>query len=192
MISRNEPKLKLAAEQVQAVNPMVNVQILEFNFNRAYTKEAYQKIYDKLDELKDISILVNNVGYSEREFVPYHLSEDDSIASFMNLNTIPMVYLTKYCLNLMLKRVNKRSAVIDISSGLGIIRDPRYTPYCATKSFVDTFTGCLAINPLYKDIDILNLNTLGVITQMNEGGHMFAVTSDDYAEHALQHLGHEN
>lgn len=129
MISRNSASLEIAAQEVRNVNPNVIVKILEFNFNQPFNQTAYQKLYDVIDELKDIAVLVNNVGYNEKPRLDFHAVSDGSATSLLQINTMPIVYLTKHCLGQMVERKNKRSAVISVSSLSGKLLSPKTSIY---------------------------------------------------------------
>lgn len=190
MISRNSVKLDKAAQEVMKVNTKVLVRTIEFDFNRPYTKEAYQPIYNVLDEIKDIAILINNVGYGSNDPAILHELSDDNVTSVFQINTIPLVYMTKYCLKLMVAREGKRSGILNLSSVSALFKRGSNL-YPSTKAFVGAFTECLANDPKYKGIDFLNLYTASVSSQMNRSKVLMTVTADDYAKQSLRHLGYE-
>lgn len=92
----------------------------------------------------------------------------------------------------MVKREDRKSAVINISSVSALLKDPESQIYAASKQFVACFTECLSKAPVYKDIDFLNLYAGSVKTNMNEGTIMMCVDPYNYAKSSLRHLGYEN
>lgn len=192
MISSNEARLKIAQAQVKLENPDVEVKIMEFNFNRPYTPEDYKPLYDTLDLLSDIAILVNNVGYGYHSDKVLHLRDDALVTSEFQLNIVPMIYMTKHCLGLMLERKDKKSAIISISSIASIFFSGSSTMYCCTKAFIVNFMNTLSQAPQYKNIDILALQTASVESNMNRGKMPMTVSPEEYSEKSLKHLGYES
>lgn len=189
MISRDKKKLDEKAKEVMAINQDIEVKTIEFNFNRAYLKEAYQPLFDELDQL-NISLLINNVGYGYcKDSINFHSMDEDDVISLYQLNMIPMIHMSKYFLRRATRRVGKRSGMINISSLAALFPAPGSHLYTGSKAFVDNFTQSLAATPIYTDIDIISLNTCNVESNMNRGVMMLTVTADNYAKQALNVLG---
>ena len=195
MISRSQKKLEKASKEVKTMNDKIQVEILEFNFNRSYELDQYKLIYDKIESLKDVSVLINNVGYTigSRNVINYHLMQDDEILSYFNINLIPAIHLTKFCLSQMIaNRNDKKSAVITLSSIISLMPSSSGAHmYSGAKVFLNNFMTSLSDTPIYKNIDFLTLKTASVKTNMNRGTLPLSVTADDYAEGAIRHLGYE-
>jgi short-subunit dehydrogenase len=190
MISRNSVKLEASSKKVLEVNSKVQVRTFEFNFNRPYSPEAYKPLYDILDEIKDISVLVNNVGYGPRLNAQFHEYPIDLITTTFQLNTIPMLYVTQYCLKLMVAR-EKRSAIINVSSIAKMFKAYESHIYSSSKSFSSCMMDCLKKAPAYKNVDFLDLLTASVKSNMNDGKLVLTVDADSYAKSSLKHLGYE-
>ena len=86
MVSRNADKLKQAAKEVELMNPTAQIKIFEFNLNRHYSEESYKPLLNAIDELKDVSMLINNVGYRHGLQQIYHEFDTDQLASTFQLN----------------------------------------------------------------------------------------------------------
>ena len=196
MISRNQQKLDKVAQEVRALNDKIKVDVLEFNFNRPYDVDQYKVIYDKIDSLDNVSVLINNVGYSigSLKLGSYHMMDDGDILSYFNINLIPAIHLTKFCLNQMVtKSKDKKCAVITVSSISSLLPSvPGAHLYTGSKVFLNNFMASLSGTPVYSNVDFLTLTTASVKTNMNRGTIPLSVTADDYAEGALRHLGYEN
>lgn len=189
MISRSKSKLDEKAKEVQELNPNIKIKTIEFNFNRHLDKTAYEELFKELDKF-DISLLINNVGYSHTvKGKQLHSLDDDLVCSFYQINTIPMIYMSKYFLGKAIKREGKKSGMLNVSSLMALISLPGSGLYTGSKGFVDNFTKSLAATRIYKDIDISSLNTCGVATNMNEGKLMFSCQPEEYAKQALNVLG---
>ncbi|WCT14282.1 SDR family NAD(P)-dependent oxidoreductase [Mucilaginibacter jinjuensis] len=83
-----------------------------------------------------LDILINNAGVVSAGKLE-DISDEDIIAQ-QNINVTGLILLTKYCLPLL--KLSSEAAIINVSSGLGIIGLPFYAPYAATKAAVRQFS----------------------------------------------------
>ncbi|HEY4198906.1 MAG TPA: SDR family NAD(P)-dependent oxidoreductase, partial [Mucilaginibacter sp.] len=66
---------------------------------------------------------------------------DDDIIAQQNINVTGLILLTKYMLPLL--KTSNDAAIMNVSSGLGLIGMPFYAPYAATKAAVRQFSEAL-------------------------------------------------
>jgi short-subunit dehydrogenase len=83
-----------------------------------------------------IDILINNAGVVSAG--PLEDIPDEDIIAQQNINTTGLILLTKYMLPLL--KSSDQAAIINVSSGLGIIGMPFYAPYAASKAAVRQFS----------------------------------------------------
>ena len=88
---------------------------------------------------KQIDILINNAGVVSAGALE-DISDEDIIAQ-QNINSTGLILLTKHALPLLKK--SEDSAIINISSGLGLIGMPFYATYAATKAAVKQFSEAM-------------------------------------------------
>ncbi len=88
---------------------------------------------------KSIDILVNNAGVVSAGALE-DISDEDIIAQ-QNINVTGLILLTKHALPLL--KESKEAAIINVSSGLGLIGMPFYAPYAATKAAVKQFSEAM-------------------------------------------------
>ena len=92
-----------------------HVKLIEFDFTQTdHSVEEYQRrIVDKVSDL-DISILINNAGFMRPGDFERVSMEDHR--SMIDVGIMPATMLTKLLTDKMLKRKNKRTAVMFVSS----------------------------------------------------------------------------
>jgi 17beta-estradiol 17-dehydrogenase / very-long-chain 3-oxoacyl-CoA reductase len=62
LVSRSKDKLKAARERLQTINPNIQIDTNSIDFEKLKTEEDYTSAFKGILE-KDVSVLVNNVGY---------------------------------------------------------------------------------------------------------------------------------
>jgi short-subunit dehydrogenase len=150
------------------------------DFSEGNELKIYDEIYAKVKDL-DISILINNAGLNYR-------GEFNKVASAQLLemtivNTYPYVLLTKKLLDKLTKRDNaKRSALINVSSGLGMYPAPYDGVYSATKAFERFWSEALNFEAKYEKLplDVLTVHPGYVATNNARLETSLLVVSPDY------------
>lgn len=189
MIGRSQIKLEEKAKEIQSLNDKIQIKTIIFDFNQPYSKKEYQTIFDQLDPL-DISLLINNVGYAYWfENDEFHNIKDELIDRIFQVNLIPTIHLSKYFLGRAIKREGKKSGLINVSSLSALIPGSRSEVYSGAKVFIDNFTKSLAATPIYKNVDIITLNTCSVASNINRGTLWLTLKPEDYTKQALDVLG---
>ena len=159
------------------------------DFTNSFDQGFFEEIFEDTQDL-DVSILINNVGMGYREI--FLDADDNDIKNTIVLNTIPQALMSKKFLIRMKKR-DKKSAIINLSSFLGSKPIASRPIYSATKAYNDFLSRSL--NFEHKDkIDILCLRPCHVSSPMTKnlkvGG--FTLSPDECAEGALKMLGYES
>eukprot|EP01017_Pseudomicrothorax_dubius_P041231 TRINITY_DN6571_c0_g1_i1.p1 TRINITY_DN6571_c0_g1~~TRINITY_DN6571_c0_g1_i1.p1 ORF type:complete len:326 (-),score=69.43 TRINITY_DN6571_c0_g1_i1:92-1069(-) len=188
LIARNQSKLERVASEIREAYENVATRIIVANFDDAAEKGFIDNIQSQLSDL-DISILINNVGI----FPPSTFSEAslNEVHSTLTVNIYPMVLLSRVLIPQMLRR-QKKSGIINLSSGLGLRPFAYVTTYSSTKAFADFFSRGIAYE--FEDkIDILSHMSGMVSTNMTENKNTnFAnISREDAVEGILRELGHE-
>ncbi len=101
------------------------------------------KIKSLTAELKakwgSLDILINNAGVVSAG--PLEQISDEDIIAQQNINVTALILLTKYALPLL--KASNEAVIMNVSSGLGVIGMPFYTPYAASKAGVRQFSEAL-------------------------------------------------
>ena len=88
------------------------------------------------DEWGSLDILINNAGIVSAG--PLEDLSDEDIYDQVSVNLTAVMVLTKYCIPLL--RHSQEGAILNVSSGLGLIGMPFYSVYASTKAAIRQFS----------------------------------------------------
>lgn len=132
-IGRNEEKLQQLAQFDNQIVPFKCDISLQSDFDRLVS------FID--DEHKDLNILINNAGIqyncnlSDESYTLQHIEKE------INTNLTAPIKLIKCLLPFL--EMNSNSAIVNISSGLGIVPKAKSAVYCGTKAGIHIFSKSL-------------------------------------------------
>ena len=192
LVSRNIEKLKKVSDELK--NKFINLQtiLIEFDFSKKFSIKDYEKIFLNNKEIKnlDISILINNIGISQRElFINYSL---EFIMDTININIVSQSLLTKIFINKLLNR-NKKSAIISMSSYSATLPLILSSIYCASKIYDDYLIRAIAEENKGKNIDFLSVRPQYVNTpsRAEHKKEFKAISTEECVTGIFQDLGYE-
>lgn len=99
-------------------------------------REAAARIEDKWGNL---DILINNAGIVSAG--PLEDLSDEELYDQVAVNFTAVLLLTKYCISLL--KASKEGAILNVSSGLGLLGMPFYAVYGSTKAALRQFSDCM-------------------------------------------------
>ena len=192
LVSRNIEKLKKVSDELK--NKFINLQtiLIEFDFSKKFSIKDYEKFFLNNKEIKnlDISILINNIGISQRElFINYSL---EFIMDTININIVSQSLLTKIFINKLLNR-NKKSAIISMSSYSATLPLILSSIYCASKIYDDYLIRAIAEENKGKNIDFLSVRPQYVNTpsRAEHKKEFKAISTEECVTGIFQDLGYE-
>ncbi|TDH67333.1 hypothetical protein CCR75_006923 [Bremia lactucae] len=152
LLSRTQSRLETVRNEILEKYPLVQVEILSVDFNRVDEPGVREALQKKIDEVKDIGVLFNNVGvsYDFPEF--FDELPGDRVDSLIKLNVTSTTIMTKLVLPGMAQR--KRGVIVNLSSGSGRMVVPLLSVYSATKKYVEQLSLCLAAEYAAKNVHI--------------------------------------
>ena len=133
VIARDKQNLKQLSQEFE------NVKFLRINgdiANIEVLREAVAQIEDKWGY---IDILINNAGIVSAG--PLEDIQDEDVYDQVAINLTAVLLLTKYCIPLL--KSSEEGAILNISSGLGLIGMPFYAVYGSTKAAIRQFSDSM-------------------------------------------------
>ncbi|SKB25072.1 SDR family NAD(P)-dependent oxidoreductase [Maribacter arcticus] len=133
VIARDKENLKKLSQEFEGVKflkitgDVANIEVL---------REAVARIEDKWGHL---DILINNAGIVSAG--PLEDIQDEDVYDQVAINFTAVLLLTKYCIPLL--KSAEEGAILNISSGLGLIGMPFYSVYGSTKAAIRQFSDSM-------------------------------------------------
>lgn len=192
LVSRNEKKLNAVETEIKAKHK-IETKLITVDFVNDSAESYLKRLGEELKEMK-IDVLVNNVGMMA-DMAIFHQHEAGSASTASNLvkcNIDSINNMTSLILPQMVER--KFGVIINLGSAAGVNPIPYFATYCATKSYVNTFTQCLEREYGSKGLVFLCLNPGSVATNLldNPKTSWTVPTPEKYAKSALSKIGKES
>lgn len=117
----------------------MNAVAFSFDFKTKEKWSDYEELCGRISDVGEISILVNAVEQFDEGKGKVYKTSDNVLMETMNLNTLPMVFLTRYLGPKLKARVGdeKHSAIINMTSYYVNWKILNAPIFCAGKSFSD-------------------------------------------------------
>lgn len=150
------------AEAVKRELPTLTVELADMRDRHTLEKLVYR--------YPDINILVNNAGVQYNyEFADPAIAPE-YIANELDINLLAPLYLTKLLLPQLLS--HPTAAIINVTSGLGIVPKQSAPVYCASKAALHSFTKTLRWQLEGTSVRVFEVIPPLVDTAMTQGrGH---------------------
>ncbi|MFK7731522.1 MAG: SDR family NAD(P)-dependent oxidoreductase [Pseudomonadales bacterium] len=142
----------------------------------------------QLAHLKDINILVNNLGTNNpQDLVDVEL---ESLDTMLNTNVRAVIRATQIVVRNMIA-TDSAGSIINISSQMGHVGSPGRTIYCATKHALEGFTKALAVELAAQRIRVNSVAPTFIDTPLTAP----MLSNKEFSEFVLQripmgHIGH--
>lgn len=179
VIARDKKKLEQLSIDFEEANFLfVNGNVGDIGVLR----EMSSKIEDRWGRL---DVLINNAGIVSAgalEDIP-----DEEIYDQVAVNLMAVLFLTKYCLPLL--KSSRQAAVLNVSSGLGLLGMPFYTVYGSTKAGLRQFSDSLRRELQPFNISVTCVYPTATDTEMMQKFEGREMDSPEYvAEKSIQAL----
>jgi len=139
----------------------------------------------------DVGILVNNAGMSYEHAQFFNELTPEFIQKLIKINVIATTKMTYIVLPGMLER--RRGAIVNMSSGSGMINEPMYAVYSGTKAFVNSFTKAIHYEYKERGIHIQCQIPALVTTKMSKirKTSFFVCSARAFAKASVNKIGYE-
>ncbi|KAK3097812.1 hypothetical protein FSP39_013413 [Pinctada imbricata] len=161
---RNEENLQKTAAECEKQN---GKKALAITADLAKEDDT-QKVMEKtIEHFKKLDILVNSAGIVETGTIETtSLQQYDHV---MNINVRSMYHLTMLAVPHLVKT---KGSIVNVSSVNGMRSFPGVLAYCMSKSAVDQFTRCIALELASKQVRVNSVNPGVIITEIHKRGGM--------------------
>ncbi|KAJ9578656.1 hypothetical protein L9F63_005146 [Diploptera punctata] len=179
LTGRNEENLNKVAEQCQTMSdqpkPYLIIGDVTNESDAKNILESTIKHFGKLD------ILINNAGILESGSIENtSLEQYDKI---FNTNVRSIYHLTMLAVPHLIKT---KGNIVNVSSVAGLRSFPGILAYCMSKSTVDQFTKCIALELAPKQIRVNSVNPGVIVTEIHKRGGMDLETYEKFLERSKE------
>lgn len=175
LTGRNVQKLNEVAEKCMSNKPLIITGELTNELNVKNIIESTIKHYGKLD------ILVNNAGVLESGSI-----ENTSLEQYdrvFNINVRSVYHLTMLAVPYIVKT---KGNIVNVSSVVGLRSFSGVLSYCMSKSAIDQFTRCIALELAPKQVRVNAVNPGVVITNLHKSSGMTDEQLKAFFEHSKE------
>ncbi|CAK9806155.1 Tetratricopeptide repeat protein 27 [Anthophora plagiata] len=175
LTGRNVQKLNEVAEKCTSNKPLIITGELTNELNVKNIVESTIKHYGKLD------ILINNAGVLESGGI-----ENTSLEQYdrvFNINVRSVYHLTMLAVPHIVKT---KGNIVNVSSVVGLRSFPGVLSYCMSKSAIDQFTRCIALELAPKQVRVNAVNPGVVITNLHKNSGMTDEQLKAFFEHSKE------
>ncbi|XP_064554221.1 uncharacterized oxidoreductase TM_0325-like [Drosophila montana] len=176
IVGRNEAKLKETADNILAAG---GVAALQLKADMDKEADVERIVAASLAKYGRIDVLINNAGILERGTI-----ESTSLAQYdrvMNTNVRALYQLTMLATP---ELVKTKGSIVNVSSVNGIRSFPGVLAYNVSKSAVDQFTRCVALELASKGVRVNSVNPGVIVTEIHKRGGMDEATYQQFLEHS--------
>ncbi|XP_012221524.1 3-oxoacyl-[acyl-carrier-protein] reductase FabG [Linepithema humile] len=170
---RNKDNLNKVAEQCGQSKPLIVTGELTNEKDVENIIDSTIKHYGKLD------VLVNNAGVLEGGSIETtNLEQYDRV---FNINVRSVYHLTTLAVPHLIKT---KGNIVNVSSVTGLRSFPNCLAYCMSKSAVDQFTHCVALELAPKQVRVNAVNPGVIVTNLHHSSGMTKDQLQTFFEHS--------
>jgi len=168
---RDEQRIKSVAEKCRKISG--GKKVLSIAADLSNDKDVRNLIETTIEEFGRLDVLINNAGVGDLSYMndPKIVELYDKI---MDLNVRSVFFLTSLAIPYLEKT---KGVIINISSIASIKPSPKTTVYCMSKSAIDMFTKCMALELAPKGVRVNSINPAVTETPllMKKYGHVMTM-----------------
>ena len=187
LVDKDSASLEKTKSKILEKFPNAKIEIIPCNLCEMTKPENYEQFLNSIDHL-DISILINNAEMID--FHEFHETKPENISKVIHINAVAVLGFCKLFYTRLLKR-EKQSAIVNMSSGVGLTSNKLLSVYPSTKAFVKYLTEGLKEESKGK-MDLLYVYP-GIVTTNSSAFKVSpgSTTPDVIVENVLNSLGQD-
>ena len=178
LVARDETALDSTIQSCEAKNSNDIIKVI----GDLSQEETSQRVVDEtIKAFGSINILVNSAGIlSTGSIETIKMADYDNI---MNINVRSVIFLTQLCVPYLIK---EKGSIVNVSSVTGTRSFPGVLGYCISKSAIDQFTKCVALELADKGVRVNAVNPGVIVTNLHKRAGQNDETYAKFLEHCKQ------
>lgn len=163
---RNQDSLNNVAKQCEEISP-TKLKPLPIIADMNKENDIENIVKATIDHFKKLDVLINNAGVLESGTIETtSLEQYDRV---MNVNVRGPYYLTMLTVPHL---IESKGSIVNVSSVTGMRSFPNVLAYCMSKSALDQFTRCVALELAAKGVRVNAVNPGVIATGLHKKGGM--------------------
>jgi len=177
LVARRKDRLDALASELNAAHGELTVAVMPCDLTD--TEAARTLVSDVVTRFGRIDVLINNAGMGD--IAPFETADADKLERMIGVNVTGFTAMARAVVPAMVAR--KRGAILNVSSGFGLVTMPMFTTYVATKHYVTAFSEGLRAELAYHGITVTQLCPGPVATEFEAvAGNPFGQSTPGFVE----------
>ncbi len=151
LVARREDRLEALAAELRAAHPNLGVAVSPCDLSES--ENARNLVAEVVTRFGRIDVLINNAGMGD--IGPLATADPAKIDRMVGVNVLGFTAMARAVVPAMVAR--RRGAILNVSSGFGLLTMPMFSAYVATKHYVHGFTASLRAELARYDISVSEL-----------------------------------
>lgn len=179
VLAKNPEKLK------QLKHELSKIQTIQCDL---ISPKSLRNAMEEIERIKSINIFINNAGVQYN----YNLGEldpDTRISDEITINFTSLVELCNFAISYFRKNKVVDSAIVNVSSGLGLVPKQAAPVYCGTKAATHIFTKSIRWQLESGGVKVFEIMPALVDTSMTAGrGNNIKITPDQLVDEFIKNF----
>lgn len=137
LVARRKERLDALADELREARPSLTVAVCPCDLTDG--ERARNLVSEVVTRFGRIDVLINNAGMGD--IGPLETADPGKVDRMLGVNVLGFTAMARAVVPAMVAR--KRGAILNVSSGFGLVPMPMFAAYVATKHYVDGFTESL-------------------------------------------------
>ncbi|MEE2787026.1 MAG: SDR family oxidoreductase [Myxococcota bacterium] len=137
LVARRRHRLLALKDELLNAHPALKVDVYECDLSQV--ANARQLAHTVLTDHQAVDLLINNAGLGQ--IGPLHAADPTHLDTMLGVNILGLTGLTHALLPSMVDR--KQGAILNVSSGFGLIWSPFFAAYVGSKHYLTAFSESL-------------------------------------------------